>query len=420
MERLECLFCKKTYSSDLFQPFCPDCQEPLLYYYSPGKRSLYPEKRGSLEKCLDFLPILEVSPQLSLGEGQTPLVRLLRIEKEFNLPPLFAKNEFMNPTLSFKDRGTALVIHKAICSKIEGMGTVSTGNMASSTAAYGAKAGLKTFILVKEDISSEKLLATGIHNSVLITVKGDYGELFYKSFQIGRKYNIYFANSVDPNRIEGYKVEGFEIFLQLNQKVPDFIFVPVSSGGHLIGLMRAFLDLKSQDLIQKPPYFVGVQASGCSPIAQAYSSDKTRVERIQKPETIAYAISNPDPPGGNIVLKMIRQSGGMIIDVTDEEILKAQRILAELEGIFCAPASATTLAGLLKLSGERSFNLSGQSVLVITGSGLKAMKSLKSFKINILKSSLFSLEEKIRSKWLSKILKFFENFYQSENLAREP
>jgi threonine synthase len=151
--------------------------------------------------------------------------------------------------------------------------------------------------------------------------------------------------------------------------------------------MRAFLDLKSENMIQELPYFIGVQAEGCSPIAKAYNSGKTKVERIEKGKTAAHAISNPDPPGGNILLKMIRGERGMILEVTDQEILKAQRILAELEGLFCAPASATTLAGLLKLSRERPHNLRRQNTLLITGSGLKAVRSLESAEVNISKRS---------------------------------
>jgi threonine synthase len=350
-----------------------------------------------LEEFIDFLPLSEGNAELSLGEGRTSLTRLRRIENRLKLPLLWAKNEFLNPTSSFKDRGTAVAVQKAVSMGIKWMGTVSTGNMASSTAAYGAKAGLKTCVLLKEDISTEKLPATAVFNPLLVSVKGDYGDLFYKSFDIGRKYKIYFANSVDPNRIEGYKAIGFEIFLQLDHKAPDAVFVPVSSGGHLIGVMRAFLDLKSENMIQELPCFIGVQAEGCSPIAKAYNSGKTKVERIEKGKTLAHAISNPDPPGGNILLKMIRDSGGMILDVTDEEILEAQKILAELEGIFCAPASATTLAGLLKISRERPHNLRRQNALVITGSGLKAIKSLDLSDIQIFNSSLIDLEEKIGS-----------------------
>ncbi len=397
MEHLECLFCQKTFPLNLFDPFCPDCHEPLLYHYPPAKRASHQKKEWPLERYLEFLPQLELKPELSLGEGDTPLVRLERIRKKYALPFLFIKNEALNPTSSFKDRGSVVAVHKALSQGIERIGTVSTGNMANSTAAYGARAGLKTFVLVKEDISRAKLLATAVHNPALISVAGDYGDLFRESFAVGQKHSIYFMNSVDPMRIEGYKIPGFEMFAQLDFHIPDYIFVPVSSGGHLIGLMRAFLDLKTQGLSEDLPVFVGVQARGCSPIARAFAQEATRVERIAKPDTIAHAISNPDPPGGNIVLRLLREFDGMVITVNDQEILMAQKILAELEGLFCMPASSTTLAGLLKLSKKKAFQPNDQIVLMITGSGVKALDTLESSQISVRHTGLFDLEKQIKS-----------------------
>jgi threonine synthase len=290
-----------------------------------------------------------------------------------------------------------VAIQKAVSLGMRRIGTVSTGNMAFSTAAYGAKAGLETFVLLKEDCSPEKILAAGVHSPVLVKVKGDYGKLFYESFSLGRKHNIYFMNSVDPFRIEGYKITGFETYFQLKGHAPRFIFVPVSSGGHLIGIARAFLDLKQNGFIQDFPTFIGVQAQGCAPVAKAYSSGKTRVERIKKAKTIAHSISNPDPPGGNIVLKLILENKGMIVDVSDGEILEAQKMLAELEGIFCEPSSATVLAGLLKLSKELKLKAEDQIVLVITGSGLKTMRDVGASKIDVRQASLSTLEKTIKA-----------------------
>jgi threonine synthase len=202
-------------------------------------------------------------------------------------------------------------------------------------------------------------------------------------------------NSVDPFRIEGYKVTGFEIFSQLDEKIPDWIFAPVSSGGHLIGLMRAFLDLKSQGWTQKMPTFVGVQARGCSPIARAFSAGKPKFRRWEKGRTIAHAISNPDPPGGNLALKLIRENGGRILSVTDREILSALRILAAEEGLFCEAASSTTLAALLKLAEARLLKKGQTAVLVITGSGLKTLADIKGVRLRIPQVSLSQIEEKI-------------------------
>ena len=328
MEAFMCVFCQKTLPVDPFHTFCPKCQEPLLYKGPQTDKKFHHNKDFPLEVMLDFLPLDHVNRDLSLGEGNTPLLRLKNVEKNFHLPSLFAKNGTLNPTLSFKDRGTALAIQKAISLGIERIGTVSTGNMAISTAAYGARAGLKTYVLIKDGAHREILNSTGIYNPVMINVKGDYGELFRRSISLGQENNIYFTNSVDPFRIEGYKVTAFEIFFQLSQRVPDFIFAPVSSGGHLIGLMKAFHELKQHGFIKKSPHFVGVQAEGCSPIAMAFQQNKSRVERIEKAETIAKAISNPDPPGGNILLRMIRRAGGTIMSAPEDKILETQRILA--------------------------------------------------------------------------------------------
>ncbi len=327
-------------------------------------------------KFLDFLPLEHIDPNLCLSQGNTPLIPLNNLKKKFNLPPTFVKNEILNPTGSFKDRGTVVAVQKAVELGIDKIGTVSTGNMASSTAAFGARAGLQTFVLVKESTSSENIISTLVHNPQLIKVNGDYGNLYFRSLDLGRKHQIYFMNSVDPFRIEGYKITGFEIYLEFRPHPPQYIVVPVSAGGHLTGLMKAFMELQTQGFIQTLPKFIGVQAEGCSPIAQAFMSKKLKVERIEKAQTIAYAISNPDPPGGNTVLKLLNEFGGQMIMVNDREILSAQKLLAESEGIFCLPASATTLAGLLKMKDQIAFSSDDQIVLVITGTGLKSLSAL--------------------------------------------
>jgi threonine synthase len=338
-----------------------------------------------------------VNPDLSLGERITPLIRLNNVEKKFQIPILFAKNETVNPTFSFKDRGSSVAIQKAVSLGISKIGTVSTGNMAASTAAYGAKAGLKTILLVKEDTPQEKIQSIGMHSPIMVKVKGDYGDLFRKSLDLGPKVRTYFMNSVDPFRIEGYKVTAFEIFLQLNHGSPDYIFVPVSAGGHLVGIIRAFQDLKRQGFIQRFPHFVGIQAEGCSPVARAFQSGQTKVQRIKKANTIAHAISNPDPPAGNLLLRLIKETGGSIFSIPDEKILLAQQTLAEQEGLYVQPASATTLGGCIEFAKRRKLEPSSRIVLVLTGSGLRAPKTKDISSRRILHSSLDDLESVVRS-----------------------
>ena len=397
METFACAFCQKTFPVDPFETFCPKCKEPLLYKGLKTDKKFHHDKDFPLEVMLDFLPLDHVDRDLSLGEGNTPLIRLKNVEKNFRLPSLYAKNETVNPTLSFKDRGTAIATQKAVSLGIERIGTVSTGNMAISTAAYGARAGLKTYVLIKDGAHHEILHSTGIYNPVIINVKGDYGELFRMSISLGKEKNIYFTNSVDPFRIEGYKVAAFEIFFQLNQKVPDFIFVPVSSGGHLIGLMKAFHELQQHGFITKLPHFVGVQAEGCSPIARAFLQNKPSVERIEKAETIAKAISNPDPPGGNLLLRMIRHTGGTIMSAPEDKILETQRILAQLEGIFVQPASATTLVGLLELAEKGKIDPESRILLILTGNGMKALGKIILADTQMLHTNLADLSKILKS-----------------------
>ncbi|MGD9346324.1 MAG: threonine synthase [Candidatus Aminicenantes bacterium] len=391
-EEFECLACDKKHPVDVFNTFCPDCKEPLLYHYPDKKRTISEERNHTLEVFLDFLPFDKIDHTFLLGEGNSPLVKLKQISDECRLPHLYVKDESFNPTGSFKDRGTAVAIQKVVSLKIDKIGTVSTGNMATSTAAYGARAGRKTCVFIKEDISEEKLLSCGVYGPIMIKVKGDYGELTYKSFELGRKHNIYFMNSVDPFRIEGYKVIGLEIFLQLGNQAPEYIFVPVSSGGHLIGLIKAYSELKVQGLIEKVPTFIGVQAEGCSPIARAFRSGAPRVERIKKANTVAQAITNPDPPGGNMLLNLIREHNGSVLAVSDTDILIAQKMLAEKEGIFCLPASATTLAGFYQLSRTNTFKDTDRIVLVVSGTGMKNLKVLKPSLMKFYHSSLSNLE----------------------------
>ena len=346
-----------------------------------------------LARYLDFIPLAEFDRNLSLGEGGAPLQALTRLRSAFRFPPVFAKNEAMNPTGSFKDRGSVVAIHIARAQGFETVGTISTGNMAGSTAAYAARAGLRSVIFVKDDTPKEKILAAGIHGANVIKVRGDYALLFVKSFEIGRMLSFYFINSVDPFRIEGYKVTSYEIFEQLGGRAPEYLIVPVSSGGHLIGLIRGFLDLKRAGFIRRLPRFIGVQARGCAPIARAFERNQTSIKPVRSPRTIAHAIANPYPPGGKALLKMLAACGGEMTAVGESEILAAQRNLAEYEGIFCDPASATVLAAFAKKSKEGRIPPQARTVLVITGSGLKTLGDVDEARLRIAAADLSDLPQ---------------------------
>jgi threonine synthase len=392
MNQFECIFCRRNYPADPMHQFCPDCGEALLCRQTGEGRHVYHDKSNPLERYLDFLPMTAVDHSLHLGEGNSPFTKLDRIMKQYDLPETFAKNETTCPTASFKDRGTTVALQMAVQRGIQEIGTVSTGNMGISTAAYGARSGVRTHVLIKEDTTREKLVTVSIHGPNIIKVSGDYGELARRSFEIGKRCGIYFMNGADPFRIEGYKVIGFEIFEQLNHESPTHIVVPTSSGAHLVGLMKAYRELFQQGLVAQTPKFIGVQADGCAPMAHAFAAGRQRFEKVTRSATIAQSITNPDPPAGNIALQWVGEMGGTILSVSDDDMLSAQKALAELEGLFCLPESATTLAGMLKLHKKGAFNGSDRVVLVITGSGTKNLGLFETSELPVRHSTLEDIE----------------------------
>jgi threonine synthase len=367
-----CTYCKKIYSSDHVHPRCDECHEPLEIELV--KRGTISEGNSLhqtiLERYADFSPFVRVDKQLSLGEGFTPLVTSPRLSSELGIKKIFFKNESQNPTWSFKDRGTVFGIQHAVRCGYERVGTVSSGNMAASVAAYGSKAGLRTIILVSAAIPAEKLNPISMYGPMVITVDGDYGDLYFRSLEIGKQNDIYFINSDVPFRVEGSKTIAYEICEQMNFEAPDYVVVPTSSGGNIRGILKGFKEFKLSGFIDRVPRMICAQASGCSPIYNAYAAKKETISRVDNPETIAHAIENPFPPSGNEVLRKLRDQNGIFVAVSDDEILHAQKRLAE-DGIFGQPASAVGLAAVMQLVRGNMVKADDTIVCIITGGGLK-------------------------------------------------
>jgi threonine synthase len=337
-----------------------------------------------LERYRDFFPFLDSRQSVSLYEGFTPLVESAELADELHVKRILCKNETQNPTWSFKDRGTVVGVHHALSLGYKRIGAVSTGNMAVSVAAYGARAGLQTLILVSANLPAEKLAPIAVYNPVVIQVEGDYAQLYLESLNIGKEHNIYFINSDVPARVEGSKTIAFEICEQLDFDMPNYVIVPTSSGGNIRGILKGFEEFKRCGLIHRVPRIICAQASGCSPIYNAYTRNEEHITRVENPETIAHALENPYPPSGNEVLRKIRLNGGRCVAVSDEEILHAERELATRVGIFGQPAAAVALAAVKRLSKENSLSRNDTVVCIVTGSGLKYMAALEkhSFKIH--------------------------------------
>ena len=396
-EKLVCTNCGESYDKETKNFRCDKCGEPIeLEEVKEGKISDgNPLGQTLLERYKDFYPSLSTENNFSLNEGFTSLVSVDDMAKEYGISGLFFKNETQNPTWSFKDRGTVTGVLRAMNLGYKKIGTVSTGNMATSVAAYGARAGLDTYILVKKGIAEEKLKPIAIYGAELIEVEGDYSKLYDESLAIGHENDIYFINSDVPYRVEGYKTMAFEICEQLGFEAPDYVIVPTSAGGDIRGIEKGFREFYKLGLIDKLPKMVAVQASGCSPIYNAFREGKLEISRVADPETIAHAIENPYPPSGNQVLRMLKKNGGLALGVDDVDILKSQKKLASL-GLFVQPASATSLAAVEKLYKEKLLKESDNIVCVLTGSGLKYTAALDEHDLDVYTCKLEELNDFIK------------------------
>lgn len=371
MAKFVCSLCGEEYPYSEHWQRCPKDREPLdLKLEASDAKKLQGE--GLLHRWSEFLPFEQVAPDLDLGVGSTPLLKARRLGRELGLENLYFKNEGLNPTGSFKDRGTVAGMQRALDMGFKAVGTVSSGNMAGSMAAFAARAGLDCFVMVSSTIPPEKLGPIGIYRPELIMVDGDYGELYYKTLQIGEKLGIYFISADDPFRVDGQKTVALEICEQLGWDAPDYLFMPLSSGGNMSGVLKGLRELKERGLIKRMPKVVGVQPAGSSPIAKAFAQGKDTFERIYDPRTVLKAITNPNPPSGNRILRWLgKGEHGWVTSVTDEEALAAQQLLAESEGVWGQPDSAVPLAAIMKALKDGSLDPAARVVAMVTGSGLK-------------------------------------------------
>jgi len=337
-----------------------ECGETL--WYPLGETHLVDDPT-SVWSFADALPA-DSPTGLETAAGGTPLVRAPRLDGYAGLR-LWVKDESENPTGSFKDRGTAVATAALRARGEDAIGTVSHGNMAMSTAAHAASTGMDCVVLVPDDIPEERLGHVARYDPDVYAVSGEYGRLYEDSFSLP----LSFVNSDSPLRVEGQKTTVLELLSQFDG-TPDAIVLPVSSGGHASGAWKAVRELRAAgELDNVPLYFV--QAAACDPIARAYRAGEDDVTPVDGGETVAYSIANADPPSGNRVLRAARDTDGAVLSVSDEDILAAQRALADRAGLAVEAASATTLAAVESLSADGELDEGDDVVLVATGTGFR-------------------------------------------------
>ncbi|HEU4759200.1 MAG TPA: threonine synthase [Dehalococcoidia bacterium] len=328
---------------------------------------------GVLRRYRDRLPLTGATPLISLGEGDTPLVRSRRLWERVGCPELYFKLELCNPTGSFKDRGMVVAVAKALEEGCQAALCASTGNTSASAAAYAAHCGLQAFVLVPHgSVAQGKLAQAVAHGASVLTVRGNFDQALALARAISQRHPVALVNSVNPYRLEGQKTAAFEIVDALGD-APDLLFIPVGNAGNITAYWRGFREYYQAEVATKKPRMMGWQAAGAAPIV--------RGQPVDNPQTVASAIRIGNPASWQGAVAARDESGGLIDAVTDDEILEAYELLAREEGIFAEPASAACVAGLLKYYrnlaahpervGGAVEGLDETVVCVITGHGLK-------------------------------------------------
>jgi threonine synthase len=332
-------------------------------------------KAGVLAKYKDYLLVTSKTPIFSIGEGDTPLVRCGELAKMTGCGELYLKLEGCNPTGSFKDRGMVVAVAKALEEGSEAIICASTGNTSASAAAYAAYCGLDVIIVIpKGKIALGKLAQAIVYGAKIVSVDGNFDQALSIVRSLTEKHPVTLVNSLNPNRIEGQKTAAFEIVDVLGE-APDYHFIPVGNAGNITAYWKGYLEYCRAGRAKLKPKMMGFQAEGAAPIVRGHV--------VKEPETIASAIRIGNPASWQRAVAARDESGGIIDMVSDEEILAAYRLLATKEGVFGEPASAASVAGLIKLSRQGVDFSQKRVVCVITGTGLKdadtALRSAEPF-----------------------------------------
>lgn len=379
---LKCRECGREYRVDPVY-VCEFCFGPLevIYDYEGIKHVLTREKIESRPKNLwrykELLPV-EGEPTNALDTGFTPLIKADNLGKVLGVEELYIKDDtVVHPTLSFKDRVVAVALARAKEFGFDTVACASTGNLAHSVSAHGAKGGFKRFIFIPASLEKSKITASLVYEPNLIAVNGNYDDVNRLCSEVANKYKWAFVNiNIRPFYAEGSKTQGFEIVEQLEWRVPDAVVVPCASGSLMTKIWKSFKEMKEVRLIDEVNTRVyAAQATGCSPIVTAIKQGVDVIKPV-KPDTIAKSLAIGNPADGYYAIRVVSESGGYGEDVSDEEIIEAMKLLAKTEGIFAETAGGVTLASAIKLIRDGRINKNSSIVLCITGNGLKTQEAL--------------------------------------------
>jgi threonine synthase len=378
-ESLRCKECQTNYPLDA-RYVCERCFGPLEVAYASRadadpaelKRRIQAGPQ-SLWRYGDFLPV-PVPPAGTLPAGWTPLLRADRLASALGLEEVWVKNDAANPTHSFKDRVVSIALARARELGFETIACASTGNLANAVAAHAAAAGLESYVFIPSDLEEQKVLATGIYGTHLVSVRGNYDDVNRLCTELSGEHDWAFVNiNMRPYYAEGSKTLAYETAEQLGFELPDRVVAPIASGSLFTKIALGFQEWIDVGLLEgQLPVFHGAQATGCSPVATAFADGQDFCRPV-KPDTIAKSLAIGNPADGPYALDLARRTQGTIESVTDDEIRTGIKLLAQTTGIFTETAGGVTTAVLAKLAQRGIIDPSERVVLYITGEGLKTL-----------------------------------------------
>jgi threonine synthase len=382
---LQCKECGATYPAKAMH-VCELCFGPLEVAYDYGaiaarvSRQTIEAGPNSIWRYRDFLPV-QTNNYIDMGTGMTPLLKANRLARRLGLKALYIKNDAVNmPTLSFKDRVVSVALSRARELGFDTVACASTGNLANSTAAIAAHAGLDCCVFIPADLEAGKVLGTVVYAPKVFAVQGNYDQVNRLCSEVANTHGWGFVNiNLRPYYSEGSKTLGYEVAEQLGWQLPDHVVAPLASGSLFTKIYKGFQEFIKVGLVsEKSVRFSGAQAEGCSPIAQAFREDRDFISPV-KPNTIAKSIAIGNPADGVYALDIARKTKGHIESVTDAEIVAAMKLLAETEGIFTETAGGTTIAVLKKLVESGKIAPDEVTVVYITGNGLKTQEAVQGY-----------------------------------------
>ncbi|MCH2673883.1 MAG: threonine synthase [Dehalococcoidia bacterium] len=384
-EYLQCSLTGDTFSNDIPRRLSPSSQKPLLARYNLDKakktmtKDVLKSRRNDMWKYEEILPIFDEHNIVSLGEGNTPLMKMNNLSKFLKIDNLYVKDESNNPTGSFKARGLSAAISKAKEFGIEGIVMPSAGNAAGAMSAYAAKSKMSANVFMPKDAPLANKMECIAFGAKVELVNGFISDAGKASAEAAEKYDLFDISTLkEPFRVEGKKTMGLEIIEQLCWEVPDVIIYPTGGGTGIVGIWKAINELEEMGMIDnKKPKMICVQAEGCSPLVDAFEKDEEYATPFVNPKTLAAGMRVPLAVGDFIIFNILKQSNGTAIRINDQEMLEGVSLLSKEEGIFAAPEGGAVLIATKKLRDNGFIKDDDKVVVVNTGSAYKYLDAMQ-------------------------------------------